>query len=692
VSRNLSLAVREGLYRAPRDPVLSPRLARRAGEAPEGEILVWVFLTDKGVGTPAGFRDGLEAVRDRLGPRVRARREALGSGLGLDFRDLPVYRGYVDALEAVGIPVRRESRWLNAVSLRIPARRLPEIAALPFVHHVQPVRVKLAANVPPAPDAEPARPGAGFLAPHGSALLDSLEQAFYGPAFHQLDQIQVLDLHRLGYTGAGVTLMLLDTGFRKDHPAFAKAHLLAEWDFVKNDGNVQDEAGDAYNNQYHGTGVWGTAGGFAPGNLVGPAFAADFLLARTEDTTQEVQAEEDNYVAALEWGDTLGVDVASASLAYLTFDDMTGYSYGDLDGDTAVITVAVDIAAQKGITCVNAAGNYGPSPGSLWTPADADTIISVGAVDASGTIVGFSGRGPTADNRIKPEICALGSGTWWAVSASLGYGPASGTSLATPLVAGLAALLKEAHPAWTGYDLRAAVIGTGTRSGNPDNNYGYGIAEGAAALDFGGAAPEPPRMTLPFYLLDPPDSGYVQTGYPTLAWTTSAAADSGDTASYVVILDDNPGFTSPDTAAVGADTTYTVTSGLGVGDARWWTVEAVGNQGYARRNATRLFTVSTPVAVGHPPRERPLIALAAVRPNPVRAGALFSFQAPDGTPVVLEVISVTGALVRRYLATGSGEIAWDGRGADGRPAPAGIYFYRLAAGMQSVTRKLVRIP
>jgi hypothetical protein len=159
VSRNLSLAVREGLYRAPRDPVLSPRLARRAGEAPEGEILVWVFLTDKGVGTPAGFRDGLEAVRDRLGPRVRARREALGSGLGLDFRDLPVYRGYVDALEAVGIPVRRESRWLNAVSLRIPARRLPEIAALPFVHHVQPVRVKLAANVPnplaPGPDSWP---------------------------------------------------------------------------------------------------------------------------------------------------------------------------------------------------------------------------------------------------------------------------------------------------------------------------------------------------------------------------------------------------------------------------------------------------------------------------------------------------------------------------------------------------------
>jgi hypothetical protein len=256
----------------------------------------------------------------------------------------------------------------------------------------------------------------------------------------------------------------------------------------------------------------------------------------------------------------------------------------------------------------------------------------------------------------------------------------------------MAALLKEAHPAWTGYDIREAVIGTGTRSGTPDNNYGYGVARGAGALTFGGAVPEPPHMTLPFYLLDPPDSAYVQTGFPTLSWTTSAAADSGDTASYVVILDDNPGFSSPDTIDVGADTTWTVTPGLGVGDARWWTVEATGSQGYVRQNAVRLFTVSTPVGIGYPPRQQPTLVLAPVRPNPVRAGAVFAFQVPEGTPAVLEVISVTGALVRRYVTAGPGEIAWDGRAADGRPVPAGIYFYRLAAGSRSVTRKLVRIP
>lgn len=687
VSRNLTQAAGDGLYRAPVDPVLSPRLARHATE--DAPVLVWVFFTDKGIGTAASYRDGLDAVRSRLRPRDRARRERLGPDLGLDFRDLPVYAGYVDALRDRGYAIRRQSRWLNAVSLRTPGRRLPELAALPFVRHVQPVLVKLASDTPPPPRTQSSP---GLLAPRSSALIDSLEQAFYGPSFAQLDQIQALDLQRLGYTGAGVTVMMLDTGFRKDHPAFAKTQILAEYDFVNNDGDVQDGAGDPYNNQSHGTGTWGTAGGFAPGHLIGPAFAATFLLAKTEDTTQEVHAEEDNYVAALEWGDTLGVEVTSASLAYLTFDSGGSYTYSDLDGDTAVITVAVDIAAQKGIACVNAMGNSGPSAGSLWTPADADSVIAVGAVDISGSIMSFSSRGPTYDGRIKPEVCARGSGTEWAVASTGGYGTASGTSLSTPLVAGMAALLKEAHPAWTGYDIRQALIGTASQSMTPDNTYGYGIAAGLAALTYGGAVPEPPRTTLPFYLLEPANGSYVHTGDPTFTWTVSAAADSGDTATYALILDDNPGFTSPDTIAVGADTTYTLSAGLTLGSKRWWTVEAVGNQGYVRRNEVRTFTVTSPVAVIPPPREQQVLALAHVRPNPVRLGATFAYEAPDGTPVVLDLISVTGRLVRRFTGTGPGEIAWDGRDDEGRPVPAGIYFYRLAAGSQSITRKLVRLP
>jgi hypothetical protein len=315
----------------------------------------------------------------------------------------------------------------------------------------------------------------------------------------------------------------------------------------------------------------------------------------------------------------------------------------------------------------------------------------VGAVNASGTIVSFSGRGPTADLRIKPEICALGSGTRWAVSSTLGYAPASGTSLATPLVAGLVALLKEAHPAWTGFDLRKAVIGTGSQSGSPDNSYGHGVAAGTAALTHNGAVPGPPRMTLPFYPIAPPDSAYVHTGIPTLTWTESAPSAAGDTATYAVILDDNPGFSSPDTVAAGTDTTYTFTAALQVGDARWWRVEATGNQGYTRKSFPRLFTVTSPVAAGFPP-EPGVLVLAPVRPNPVRQGAIFAVKARDGEPVVLEVISVTGSLVRRFEGVGSGDIAWDGRGADGRPVPAGVYFYRLAAGTRSVTRKLVRLP
>jgi hypothetical protein len=699
VRDNLPEARAHGLFRPPAELRVAPSLAELADASPDREFLVWVFLTDKGIGTAAAFEEALTAAGNRLDERTRRRREATGAGLGLDLTDLPVYGPYVEALAEGGLAVRRASRWMNAVSGTISSPRLRELMRLPFVRYVQPVLVKRGGREPLAPppatreERDPREVPARSWGGEGASS-DSLEGLFYGASFDQLDQIGVLDLHRLGYTGAGVRVLVLDTGFRKEHPAFDRAHLVGEWDFVNEDGETRNEAGDATNQDYHGTGVWGTLGGYDPGDLIGPAFGAEFLLAKTEDITQEVRAEEDNYVAALEWADTMGVDVTSASLSYFGFDDSSGYTYQDLDGETAVITRAVDIAAAKGICCVNAIGNEGPSAGSLSSPADADSVLAVGAVDDAGTVAAFSSRGPTADNRIKPEVVARGVSTWWARAWTLGYGSASGTSLAAPLVGGLAALLKEGHPEWTGPEIRAALLATAGQALSPDNQTGYGLASGPDALEEGALPPSPPRTSLPFRLLDPPHGVTGVSQQPMLRWEASAPPAPGVVPLYHLLVAEDSLFSAPDTFVV-SDTTFTFPTALPAGSERWWTVEAIVPAGYVRRSWNACsFTPAVPVAVGPEPVPLPAVALGPAVPNPARGAVRFSFRLPAGAKGRAEVVAVSGRLVRRYDLVGTGEagdLVWDGRDGTGRPLPAGIYFVRLAGAGMQVTRKLVRV-
>jgi hypothetical protein len=501
----------------------------------------------------------------------------------------------------------------------------------------------------------------------------------------------------MGYSGAGVRVLMLDTGYKKDHPVFACARVIAEYDFVMEDGNTQNEGADNVNQHNHGTGTWAVLGGYGPKALIGPAFAAEFVLAKTEDIVHEVHAEEDNYIAALEWGDTLGVDVASASLGYWDFDDSTAYTLADLDGDTAPITIAVDIAVAKGMCVVNAAGNLGPNPSTIGSPADADSVITVGAVDSLGVIQAFSSRGPTADGRIKPEVCARGRNTYWAQAWTNAYGPANGTSLSTPLVGGLAALLKEAHPDWPGETIREALMGTATRTATPDNAYGYGIAQGVAAMTYNSATPSPARMTLPFALLAPADSAVVNSVAPTLRWGASDPADPGDQADYRVIISSSAAFTLPDTFSAGSDTTVHVPVALTPGSTTWWKVEAIGNQGYVRRSMNvHVFTVSPTVAVlpGDGP-EAPAYALNAARPNPMRTRTVIPYRAPMGEPISIEIFDVTGRIVRRFDLIGTGgeaRVTWDGRDEAGRAVAAGAYFYRLPARQTLKAGRLIRLP
>ncbi len=433
---------------------------------------VWLFFTDKGIFSESDFSARARSVV--MSDKVLARRAKAGV-TGTVFADLPVVNEYVETVINRGGKHRRTSRWLNAASFEIPWTSFDEIAALPFVAEVKPVvffrrpEPMETVDVPEAMDSED----------RDAVYID------YGSATGQVYQISVPAVHDQGYDGSGVTLAIFDTGYRKSHEAFAQAYadsrVLAEYDFIFDDANTANEGVDASTQWNHGTLIWSTSAGWMPGELVGPAYGANILLAKTEDVRSETSVEEDNWVAAVEWADSLGADVITSSLVYSDW-----YQYSDYDGQTAITTIAANMATAFGIVVCNAMGNAGPSSGTLGAPADAVEILSVGAVAGTGGIANFSSRGPTADGRIKPEVCARGVSTATAsAEADDTYGYANGTSLSTPLVAGAACLLIQARPTFPPQLIRQALMETADNADTPDNTYGWGVINAAAALEWG---------------------------------------------------------------------------------------------------------------------------------------------------------------------------------------------------------------
>jgi subtilisin family serine protease len=606
-----------------------------------------------------------------------------------------------DAIHACGTVLRHRSRWLNAMSVEAPLSAVPRLAALPFVERVQLVnrgRRSPPGGTPPLPKSALKRESIS-----GTAAGTGLDP--YGHSRAQLEQIDVVALNELGYTGTGVRVALFDDGFRTTHPATRSLSVIAERDFVFQDDIVDPEPGDPPTTADHGTATWAELGGYDPGLFLGAAYGAEFVLAKTEDIRAEYPVEEDNYVAALEWADSLGARVVSVSLAYFIFDGEVGYGRTDLDGETIPLSRAVETAVSRGMVVVNAAGNSGPSSTSLECPADARHVIAVGAVDASGAIMDWSSRGPSADGRIKPEVVAMGWGNWTATTLHHWYDGFAGTSAATPLIAGGAALLLEAHPDWDAYRVREALIETARRAEHPDNDYGYGIADVAAAARLEPMAP--PRRPFPFVLLDPQLGMEVTTWSPVFRWTASRSAVPRDHIAYSIVLSRDPTFASADTMRAGPDTTWAADPAwFGSTTGAWyWTVVAADDAGWTRspfQGSWFLLTPDTPQPVSGPALCSPRVRAS---PNPSRAATVLMCersprQDADGSAMGfdLSVHDVTGRLVRLVRAGTWGsdartlEVPWDGTdGTGGRVAP-GIYFVRLRTAAGTSCTRLVVLP
>lgn len=432
----------------------------------------WIFFKDKGV-NPVQKMELIEKERFFIPERTLERRQKVLPEYQLvDEDDIPIFKPYLDELALIGINPIVQSRWLNAVSAKLSDSQRKQVEDLSFVkmtRHVSRYKIELP------------------LQPHIESLAKPQIYKFdYGESLTQNEIMRVPDVHDLGLDGSGVIVGMLDTGYDyKFHEAFSNLDVLAEYDFINDDSTTQNEPknNDASSQHNHGTYTLSALGGFKEGQLIGPAYGAKFLLAKTEDVRSETEIEEDYWAAGIEWLERQGADVVNSSLGYNDW-----YTYADMDGRTAVTTIAAEKAIAKGVVIVNSMGNEG---NNLWehmiAPADGFNVISAGAVYDTGELVGFSSRGPTYDGRTKPDVVAMGSGVYSAQPSSVdGYRRVGGTSLSSPLIAGVAALVLQAHPYLSPFEVREALRETADRAQNPDNDYGWGLVNAYEAIFYHG--------------------------------------------------------------------------------------------------------------------------------------------------------------------------------------------------------------
>ncbi len=451
----------------------------------------WVFFRDKGRYEQWDNAARQKYVRENLSARAQQRRLQRGDAAFRKSsvqRDLPLEENYLKILREMNFQIKVKSGWFNAVSGSADAAVLEQISGLPFVQSVERVKgwkfaFSEAASSP--------------VVPFGKNPPPAVTGLDYGNSTFQIEFHNIDKLHDAGLSGRGVIVAMFDTGFQLDVPALqhVRQQLIAEYDFIQDDTVTSNQAGDATSQQNHGTLTLSVLGGFLPGKLIGPAYDASFLLAKTEIVDREIHLEEDYWAAAAQWAEARGADVVSSSLGYSEFDPgQINYTYQDMNGETTIITRAANILGQLGVLVVNSAGNEGSSSWHYITaPADGRQVLAVGALNSSNETAAFSSRGPTSDGRIKPDVSALGVNVYGATPKG-GYTYASGTSLSCPLTAGICAQILEGHPALNVTQMLAVMRGAGDTAANPDNDRGWGRVDAEQArLLAANIAPNPPE-------------------------------------------------------------------------------------------------------------------------------------------------------------------------------------------------------
>ena len=410
---------------------------------------LWISFSNKGSQT-------LSNTEVSISERAKERR--IRQNIALSTRDLPINPIYIHQVKALGFEVINRSRWFNGIMVSAnDLVNVDSLQSLPFVLDVIDFEVQSFSRNEKANKFE---------------LIDTIN---YGNAFPQLEMLEGHVMHQLGFQGAGIQIAVLDAGLKNtDQLAAFKSlydnnQILGTWDFV-------DQEGSVYEDHNHGTAVLSTIGANLTGEMVGTAPQAKFWLLRTEDATSENLIEEYNWLCGAEYADSIGADIINSSLGYTTFDlSHQNHSFADLDGRTTTISKAAVMAARTGMIVCSSAGNYGNSNWYyIGAPADADSILTVGAVYSDETPTSFSSFGPTYDGRVKPTVTAQGGNT--TVYSSSDYVTISnGTSFSSPIIAGMVACLWQAFPEKTNMELINAIMQSAHLNNSPENQMGYGI-------------------------------------------------------------------------------------------------------------------------------------------------------------------------------------------------------------------------
>ena len=413
-----------------------------------------VSLKDK-VGTTYSIDKPEEFLSERAIER-RNRQQ-----LPVDETDLPVSGKYVDELKATGARLVTTSKWNNTVVLEVSDTLLmDEISKKSFVTGVKKVWV--------SPDSIPPR-----NMKRKKEVKNKVEKTdcHYGNALRQIEIHGGDSLHSAGFAGKGMHVAVIDAGFYNadEIKFFRKMDLLGTRDFVNPNSDI-------YAENAHGLMVLSCMAANLPKVFVGTAPEASYWLLRSEDNDSEQPIEEDYWAAAIEFADSVGVDVVNTSLGYYEFDEgFPAYRYRDLDGHYSLMSHSASLAADKGIVVVCSAGNSGDDPWKKVTPpGDSENVLTVGAINKNLVNARFSSIGNSADGRIKPDVMAVGvSSVVTGTDGSVSKG--NGTSFASPIMCGIVTCFWQACPWLTAKEVIEAVRQVGDRVDYPDNIYGYGV-------------------------------------------------------------------------------------------------------------------------------------------------------------------------------------------------------------------------
>jgi subtilisin family serine protease len=449
----------------------------------------WVQFSDKN-----GTNYSIDKPHEFLSDRALNRRQK--QNISITENDLPVSQVYLDALKSKGAEIVHTSKWLNGATIGATKSVYEELlASSDFIQF-----------------SELTKPGLVLKSTRNKFKvenkLDEINPANYGQSIHQIELFNGQFLHQQGFLGEGIQVAVLDAGFSKadELPAFEAMHaenrLLGTRDFVSPGSHV-------FQHDEHGTNVLSAMAGEMPGQLIGTAPKASYYLFRTEDSFTEFLIEEDNWVAAAEYADSLGCDIINSSLGYAVFDDADmDHTYADMDGKTTRVSRAANFAVQKGMLVFSSAGNEAAEPWKyLVAPSDGDLVIGVGAVDKDSIWAPFSSFGPTSDGDVKPNLSALG----WRSAVLRENGNVvtlSGTSFSAPILAGMAACLWQASPLASSLGIKDALERSASQFGHPDEKLGYGIPDFKLAnLLLSG--PQPPLSAEVWFAAPNPFQDYI---------------------------------------------------------------------------------------------------------------------------------------------------------------------------------------